>query len=242
MQKSNQIKIYSFDIFDTTVTRAVARPEDLWLFLQERLRDIAPGLSDNFIQEFPCLRRQAENQARWRTAKEEITLTQIYARLAQNQNIDSQTLNLIQELELALELKYCRPIAAIIEIIKQKRREGFRIIFTSDMYLPGEHLKNMLTKADAWMQNDGLYVSAETGLSKLSGNLYRYILENEHCRPDEICHYGDNFFTDIWLPHKLGIKIPLLPSYRDLGAAIFCQTLFGMHKVKQSIRSLVNRK
>lgn len=43
------------------------------------------------------------------------------------------------------------------------------------MYLPSDFLKSLLQRFGFWEEGDRIYVSGEIGLTKYSGNLFRYV-------------------------------------------------------------------
>ena len=207
----DQIKIFSFDIFDTTVTRYVANPKDIFLIMQKKLQECGTDFPDKLLQHFASLRVKAEFNARLKayTQKDtEISIGNIYENIRKKFQLDQRQVTQLIEIECDLEYQSIYPIAWTLTEINSLRKENKRIIFTSDMYLPLELIKKILLKVGAYHENqDRVYLSSSIGHKKFDGALFRYILDQEKCKPEEICHFGDDIQSDIFVPHKLGIGI-----------------------------------
>jgi predicted HAD superfamily hydrolase len=200
------MKLHSFDIFDTVITRLFIHPEDVRYLVQSKAADLLPK---NIADQFPRLRWKAELLARLTKKNEDVTLQDIYTRFSAITQIDIKASFRIMEIELAMEYAVSRPIAKTINTITDLRDQGSRIIFISDTCLPKETLRSLLIKNGTYQEGDGLYVSSEVGLIKRSGNMYKYVLKQENCHVNEIVHYGDNWYSDVFRPHILGIKASL---------------------------------
>ena len=194
------IKIYSFDIFDTCITRTFFRPTDLFYQL---FKNSNPNLTPEDIYDLVRLRIKAESEARSLSQKEDITIQDIYDRLdIAYYDLEPQT---VKQTELDLEFQSLRPIREIQIKIESLRQQGHKIIFISDMYLPTEHIQKILIHNQIAQSNDPIYVSGDIGLTKATGNLFRYILKQEKITVQQLYHTGDNHLSDVLVPQKLGI-------------------------------------
>ena len=192
--------LYSFDIFDTCITRTFFRPSDLFYQL---FKDLNPNFTPEDIYDLVRLRIKAESEARSLSDKEDITLQAIYDRL----DLSSYGLepHNVQQAELDLELRSLRPIKAIQSKIESLRQKGHKIIFISDMYLPTEHIQKILNQNRIAQPHDPIYVSGDIGLLKATGNLFRHVLEQENITAKQLNHTGDNVKSDVLVPQQLGI-------------------------------------
>lgn len=201
--------MYSFDIFDTCLTRRYAAPRDLFFDLGRNfLKHFAPyGYDHQSIRLFARLRRLAERQARFinKDAREDITLNHIYWQLHEllPWNFD---LDKAMNLEMGLEKTSLHAVLPIKLHIEQLRQQGHRIIFISDMYLPTTFIWQCLLEKGIGKQGDNIYVSGDMGLTKASGNLFKKVIELEGIQPHQLVHCGDNFHSDIKMPNQLGIR------------------------------------
>lgn len=203
--------IYSFDIFDTTLTRSVARPKDIFRLMQRKMSDQKEKFPGSLIENFYSSRFKAEFQARvtkYLQSPGEITLKDIYERIASMLHLNQDQIQNLIDLELDTEYATIYPIAWTLAEIDYLRKTDQRIIFTSDMYLPINFIERLLLKVGAYQPGqDKIYLSSAVGLKKLDGGLFRYILDQEQCLPAQICHYGDDIQSDIYVPYKMGINI-----------------------------------
>lgn len=201
--------LYSFDIFDTCLTRRYATPRDLFFDLADDfLRLNAPyGYDQQSIRLFAHLRRLAERQARFlhQDEREDITLHHIYRQLAEllpwHFDLDNA-----MRLEMALEKSSLQAVLPIKRHIAQLRQQGHRIVFISDMYLPCVFIRQCLLEHGIAREDEAIYVSGEWGLTKASGNLFRKVIEREDVQPQQWVHCGDNQHADVNMPHRLGIR------------------------------------
>lgn len=202
----NDIKIISFDVFDTVITRSTAEPKGVFDIVAAEIMSWRPLLPDDLLDDFTRQRMQAERKARRLSTKEDINLDDIYAVLARTFNLSPAVTERVKALEIKTELDCVVGIPKNINLIAQARKAGKRVIFISDMYLPRPVIAGMLRKAGALDTEDGVYVSGEYGLNKGSGRLFRHVLEAEQCLHSEILHIGDNRSSDFRSPRRLGIN------------------------------------
>lgn len=199
--------LYSYDLFDTVITRSTLNPEGIFAVMQSRfgelseLSEIAPELAGDFVY----IRKNAEASARKKTSKEEITLNEIYAIIKRNYCLsDAETLCLIK-LEEETEIFCSLPLQLRVDEILSRIKAGQRVVFISDMYLSHEVIRKMLDKISSDLSKIPLYLSSEIGYTKASGNLFNYVKTKEKVNFNRWIHYGDNFKSDYKIPNKFGI-------------------------------------
>ena len=218
MKKTNkEYKLYSFDIFDTLITRKVATPKGIFVLMKDiintspQFADLPNDIKTNFFNyrtnsEFYL--RQINNQ--WNDGKD-ISLDMIYNHIQHTYYLtDSQT-KALKELEMQLELDNIIPITENIEKLKILLEKGKRVVLISDMYLPEYIIKEMLLKCDPILCQVKLYLSSTLGFMKTKQALFHYVKEQENVEFSEWTHMGDNKFADFFCARKLGIKAVLYP-------------------------------
>ena len=135
-------ELYSFDIFDTLITRNTISPLGIFLLLQDKIKsdrhfDILP---DDFVNNFCQYRKNAELRCRGINNTnynfKEITLDDIYNNLMENHSIENEFIEKIKLLEIELELKSVQPIQKNIKNLKKILENSKQVILISDMYLP----------------------------------------------------------------------------------------------------------
>ena len=106
--------VYSFDLFDTVLSRKTGTPKGIFCIMRELLTKQAQ-LERTWIETFYDLRIQAEKTARENAAGEEISLMEIYQTMKENHpEIPAETL---AELEMETERTYSFGIRETVNTI-----------------------------------------------------------------------------------------------------------------------------
>ena len=207
IQDTKDIKLYSFDIFDTLVTRRVATPQGIFAIMQEKIKnaDLPQFLKDNFYE----IRIGSERLARKREYRlnktREIFLEDIYRIIQINSNLSDEQITYLLNLELETE-KENLVLLPSFEKLKNLISAGKRVICISDMYLNLPQLHYILDDLNPVFKNLPIYASCEYNASKNDGLLYEKVKETENVEYCEWLHHGDNQFSDIKVAKAYGIK------------------------------------
>jgi len=204
------IRIASFDVFDTALTRKYAIPQDLFLELGQVLRARKLFFKEPSI--FFSSRIDAELRARRKLPHHEVTLRQIYHELQVELSwTDEQMLEAMQ-VEINIEESCLAGVHSIREKIQHARTQVDRIFFLSDMYLPSETIRSVLKRESLCLPEDRLLVSCECGLSKHSGSMYQALIQEMNGMHFKWEHTGDNPHSDYRVPRKFGIQATLFDN------------------------------
>lgn len=199
--------VYSFDVFDTCLTRLLARPADVFWVLGENvlahLGNFKPTPDE--LTDFRLERMRAEREARAKKPNGEVLLADIYAEFdwLEQRGLDRER---GMQAEIETEHDLIRPITAARERIRRARESGARFLFISDMYLPSKVIGSWLVESGMAVPEDPVYVSGEAGVSKKTGDLFRRVAEKEGVRFSDWVHVGDHPVSDVAAPRKLGIR------------------------------------
>jgi predicted HAD superfamily hydrolase len=207
MLNQPSVKYYSFDVFDTAITRNVSYPIDLFVLLTEKLLHIDIESPQGFLDHFSKIRILSEQKARKSKISREVTLDEIYDCMSREYHLSPKIVDRLKTEEIQAEYESMQPIDYTKTIIDQVRRKGLRPIFISDTYMTQDMVRNFLTKCDCYQPGDDIFVSSEMKISKKSGKLFKWILEKKNIKPAELCHLGDNPWSDVMVPYQLGIKV-----------------------------------
>ena len=191
------MKLASFDIFDTALIRRCGKPENIFYLMAERLWPKNSAKQ----QEFFKLRVES---GKLKKNSGEVMLEEVYDRL----QITDYRLQIIEseklvELEKEIERVNLMVNPRILDVIEQKRAEGWQIAFISDMYLDAEFLGGVLRDRGCMKEGDRLFVSSEWGARKDTGELYDVV--HRELKPTEWCHWGDNRRSDVEMAHRKGV-------------------------------------
>ncbi|MDR1662629.1 MAG: hypothetical protein LBR95_09480 [Azoarcus sp.] len=197
------MRLKSYDLFDTLVTRLTRRPVDVFRLL---------GASDRVVFRFRLAgivpfhvwRRRAERLARFRSSREDIRLAEIYRLLGWIIRHPAR----VMRLEMALENALITPMPGTVAELAAYRRNGTPCCIISDMYLPRRFLQRLVRRR---VEDVPVFVSSESGMTKGSGNLFRRVAQVYDLPLSEIHHSGDNPVADLAVPKRLGMGVtPLL--------------------------------
>lgn len=209
MKTVRKADIISFDIYDTCICRACGSPRNVFYLLATEV--LGEEVDFCRILDFIQIRENGEKHARSNGKKGDITIADIYA-YCDFSAITNLSADEIRNKELELESRQAMPIKETWDLIYEYHKAGIKICYISDMYLPEAFLLNLLQKYDFWQDGDELFVSGVVGLTKSSGDLFRYIADGKQLTNARWIHYGDNINSDVKIPRKEGIK-PVKVSY-----------------------------
>lgn len=187
VRRAAPYKAVAFDVFDTLLKRDVAKPTDLFQLCGK---------------EFAAARIQAETRAR-AAAQGEVTLADIYAQ--------PELAGYDPAVECSLELKAAVPYLPVQAAVRQLRRQGKRVYFISDMYLPPEQITSMLARC-GYEPFDGGFVSSSYGVQKRSGALFRRFLRETGLKSSQVLFVGDSWRADVAGAALAGMRSWHLPQ------------------------------
>lgn len=186
----------SFDMFDTLVKRDCWKPTALFDLIQEKI-----NCSFHIQRNFAELRVKAEKEARKISSREEVTLDEIYSRL--DLGLSAENMENVKAWEEKFEYDCCQRNPFIYPVYQYCVAHHKKILIITDIYLPIQLIKKILAKLG--IQYDALYVSSEKRLTKQSGNLYQYALQEQHILASEVLHIGDNLKSDFRMAQHIGM-------------------------------------
>lgn len=214
--------IYSFDVFDTLITRRVGTPRGVFVYIQRGLITDPKGLPlelcRRFVQERQVAERDARTEALERGSSagyqvEEIDLTDIYDCLGQRHGLSASDIERLMELELAAEAELLYGVPEMLACFRALVERGERVVLISDMYLRRLDLQRLLDGIDpGLLEHAPLYLSSEIKLNKASGRLFEHVAREEGVALTEIRHIGDNTISDIIRPRALGCRVTLFDA------------------------------
>lgn len=196
---ADTITVLSLDCFDTLLFRKTATPADVFYDLQHSPTFKKLGFT-------PLMRTSSESRARKLKAiryyQNEVTLRDIY--LDSYPDLSADTLNQLEEEELAAEIDACYAFAPIFELIRAADAKNIKVIIVSDTYFKSEQLKRLLAThlpSDVLNKIDTIFCSSEFNRTKGFG-LFKMILAKLSIHPSKILHIGDNHFADVLAPRR----------------------------------------
>jgi len=228
-------RIVSCDIFDTALTRDLARAEDVHLLTGARAR--AAGLYPGDPATFRELRIEAERAARAvaeAAGHDEPTLAEIYAYLARCLVIGDDAVAPLTAFECAVERSVLRPVPVLRAALAALRPDQ-TLVFTSDSVLPGAFLSELLA-GHGFGPAPRVFTSADARRSKHTGRMYAYLAQALGCATAEILHIGDNPQTDVANARTAGVQALHLPRAKHVPEDAATERLHWLARVLRSRR------
>lgn len=210
--------LYSFDIFDTLITRTTATPCGIFSIMEKHLQQDREyeNFPEIVKQNFFIIRQEAENFIRTNKKlmydEQDIKFEDIYKIIKNNYNLNETQINTLMNLELNTEIKNIIPIQKNINTLKELIFKNNRVVLISDMYHSEKTIRVFLSHIDPIFENIKIYVSSEYNKTKTSSDLYNYVKEQENVEYENWTHYGDNNYSDIKMAKFLGIKTVYTPK------------------------------
>ncbi|MDY3113559.1 MAG: HAD-IA family hydrolase [Helicobacter sp.] len=201
-------ELYSFDIFDTLITRKCATPQGIFMQMQEELKNNFEWLPNALLENFAKYRVDSEIFLYERYCSgeiEDIKFSEIYGVLANDFGLNESQKKLLMQLELEVENKNIIGIAQNIKLVKSLLVQNKRVALISNMYLSKEAIKGLLANVESQFKDIEIYVSSEFRRHKTNSKLYEIVAQKENIGYDKWLHFGDNYKADFIAPRELGI-------------------------------------
>jgi FMN phosphatase YigB (HAD superfamily) len=200
-------RVFSFDVFDTALTRTIYPPGNVWLEVGRRLRresDIEEPELEAIAHAFAAQRLAAEKDALARGGREDVELLEVYRHF---EWLDPAGISprAAMRMELAVERGLVFPINETLRRVEQLQAAGERVVFISDTYLSRYTVLRLLRTAGYKVDPDQVYVSSTLGWTKYSGNLFLHVLNKEGISAEQLQHSGDNTHSDIMAAARVGV-------------------------------------
>lgn len=190
---AKDVKVVSFDFFDTLFIRPIDDPEDVFDFI---------GMKYN-ISGFRALRKKAQTEAfrhMIKAGRKEIKLRDIYNNFVELGHLRHD----IEKTEYNLELELVEPNPIMLSFFNEMIAAGKTVVITSDMYFGESFFESALNKYNVKLVP--LFISADQNATKRdTGEIFDKITESLNVRAGEILHIGDNHMADVLRPSEKGV-------------------------------------
>jgi FMN phosphatase YigB (HAD superfamily) len=191
--------LFSFDAFDTLITRPVFNPADMFLLVGHALRrEALITLSPTAWHDLRC---SVEAEMRSKGGDREITLDEIYDQIASRIAHASFDPIRAAEIEVAIEKALIRPIRSMVDALSSLAGTGPTAVL-SDTYFSEADLTEMLHSCGISCDHTEVVASSRTGHTKRSGALFAAL--RQHQADHNLTHVGDNMFADVWRATRAG--------------------------------------
>lgn len=233
--------IYCFDYFDTIVSRTV-EPEYVKKLWCRQVKDDF-GLTISLEELYGHRRRLEEELCRENEANGkdlEFQYRQLAARMyalfAKDIEVTEEKFAIkLEQAELDIECRVQRTCSDVTAEMARLKSLGKTIICVSDFYASKDFMKRLLAWHGLEALCDEVYVSGEVLLTKRSGRLYEFLLQQYAALPGQYMMTGDHPYSDFEMPGQKGMGAYLLDrdrqknDYRQFLAAHEQKNYVGRH-------------
>lgn len=193
--------VFSFDVFDTVLARAVSPSVTVFALAARRARTLLP--SGCTPSHFVFLRRRAQQKvSKWQGGG--VALIDIYREMQTGLNLSDEVTRELMNIEIEVEHEVLYPIPHVKAKIETLRTRGASIVFTSDMHLSSNCIRGLLREHEIWQPEDQVFVSCEHGTTKHRGGLFQPVLQEVENR-ETIVHIGNSRESDVRGAEAAGI-------------------------------------
>lgn len=194
----SQHEIVSFDVFDTLIMRKTLYPEDVFQIVQDRLPSHLSKVNFVHNRKRAVLENEIPNP----------DIYQIYHKLSVLTGMSDKDKQRILALELEAEKRVFIVRDAVVDILNLAKRMGKKVCLITDMYLPADIIRSILSNLGICGYDD-ILVSCDYRTLK-SEELFDRFLEKHP--GGSYLHIGDHPYADIECALKRGIDGVLLDS------------------------------
>lgn len=225
---SPERNLYSFDIFDTLFSRKVLMPEGVFYYVKRKML-MSGGYPEDLVYDYPKIRKEAESNVRvckrlkadaQKSEWVEITFDEIIQHISELYSLSKEQEENLRTWELEAELENVIPLREQINKVHKLVEAGNTVVLISDMYLPLDFIRELLSKADPLLGTLPVFLSNEYGVHKASGKLYlkAYSSFEPYYDFSNWYHFGDNANADVNQARSLKIKAQLIkkPSFNTV--------------------------
>lgn len=202
--QNDNIKMVSFDIFDTLVHRRTGRPVDVFALAYGQVQtQYELPMS---AAEYRELRESSELRVKRESLSGEVSLSDIINVLP----FANPTKPALLDAELAAEASCSFINQAIHQLIKVLIAAGVKVVLISDMYLSAAQIRRSFLTDCQTLSELPLYVSSELQCNKATGKVYEYVQQVEQIAPQYWLHIGDHPVSDGEMANKAGLHAAVL--------------------------------
>lgn len=228
--QAEQYDIISFDIFDTLVERSIARPDDLFDFMEMELEEKYSGIP------FKQLRKEAEMNCRVKRPSEDPDLDDIYRELEQMSKYSADDCKVMMETELNTEMKFLSPRKEVVELYRYlKEKKHKKCIIVTDMYMRRQDIEKILQMCGITCEE--IWLSSETNLRKDNGSVWKALKEKYG---ESLMHIGDNEVSDIQLCGDYRLHNYHIMSGKDLFECSGIGEFYSFNSIRGPLDSIAS--
>lgn len=130
-------------------------------------------------------------------AQGDASLAKICETIADLLSYPSDAATVLRRTEVDAETNHLRPNGYLIDVLQRARENGKGLIAVSDTLYSADDLARILSAVVGGDTVRAIYSSADVGLTKHAGGLYREVARYEGVAGEMVVHVGDNHPVDV---------------------------------------------
>jgi len=196
------MRVKSFDVFDTLLTRKVGLPGHIFLLTGQRIAEqFGLGIEPDV---FANARAIAEKEL-VRHGLVSSDIYDIYKKLTDTLELPEELAPRLAGAELEIEYREITAVKKNADLVERLRSEGEQVIYISDMYLGEPVIRKLLTDHGIYREGERIYVSCDHGVNKSSGKLFDVVADDLGIEKHQLHHFGNSMWSDIKGAEKAGV-------------------------------------
>lgn len=170
-----------------------------------------PELKEISLDEIVELRHRAHHKVgrKYEEAPYRLTMEMLYDLLGRRVKILVDKQSFVDEslnIDISVEIGCQYGNQEIIKMLRKEKAKCKKIFLVSDFYLPISAYKDFLINIQCQSLFDKIYVSESCNHTKVSGSLYKYILEENHIEHSDVIMIGDSKHADVKMAKAQGLQ------------------------------------
>lgn len=210
----DEIDAVSFDFFDTLVFRDRLALGQVFEKTSQLGAGLVPGSHYQALRKI----RATRGFSSFRTKRammasgegDEPRLRRVFEKSLETSLCDTSRLSelakSLERIETAIEFRNLVAHPDALRVLQDLKRQGRKVIVTSDMYLPSSLLEKVMARCGLAEFVDDVIVSSEHGVTKASGALFATVIARAGMPAEKILHVGDNWQSDVVQARAAGLK------------------------------------
>ncbi|MCW5120884.1 glycosyltransferase [Burkholderia cenocepacia] len=212
----------SFDVFDTLIRRRLLKVNEVHdtvsayaLALVGRRKDSSPFDLTLLRYRMSDSLKSFDGQGTQEPLLEDVW-DRIIAHYVSDKAERAQIVEKIVDFEVSIESSNLELIDGARDLLLKLKASGKIMTAISDMYFSRSVMEKILGNLGIFDLFDHVYISADSKLTKQTGDLFRQVLGDLAIEPYQLLHVGDNPHSDVAMAKKVGVDCVLVEQHHLL--------------------------
>lgn len=212
----------SFDLFDTLIRRRLLKVNEVHDTVSAYALALVGRRKESSPFDLTLLRYRMSDSLKSFDGKgtQEPLIDDVWDRIiAQYVQDDVERKAIVEQVvgfEVAIEASNLELIDGVKELLTRLKADGKVVTAISDMYFSRAVMEEILKNLGIFELFDHIYISADSKLTKQTGDLFQAVLGDLKLEPYQLLHVGDNSHSDIAMAKKVGMDCVFVEQHHLL--------------------------